>query len=147
MCAEKAVKIPRGIRNNNPGNLVLTKITWNGKVPNKQNTDGHFEQFRDTNGIKGMVWGIRAMMMDLRGDIKKDGLNTIRKLITEYAPKFENNTAWYIAQVSRRTGIGPDEKLVPDQATIYKLIPAMSWVENGGNWITNQQIEEAWRLL
>jgi hypothetical protein len=141
------MKIPRGIRNNNPGNLVLTNIPWRGKVPNKENTDRHFEQFRDTDGVKGIIWGIRAMMMDLKGDIVKDGLNTIRRLIEEYAPKHENNTEAYIARVSRMTGIGPNELLYPDQETMQRLVRAMAFVEHGGHWITLQQIEKAWGLL
>lgn len=32
---------PRGIRNNNPANLIKTSIPWNGKLAN--NTDGRFE--------------------------------------------------------------------------------------------------------
>ena len=29
--------LPRGLRNNNPGNLVQTSIAWLGKVPLSQN--------------------------------------------------------------------------------------------------------------
>ena len=32
-------ELTRGIRNNNPGNLVLTNIAWQGKIPNSQNTE------------------------------------------------------------------------------------------------------------
>lgn len=87
------------------------------------------------------------MMMDLKGDIVKDGLNTIRRLIEEYAPKHENNTEAYIARVSRMTGIGPNELLYPDQETMQRLVRAMAFVEHGGHWITLQQIEKAWGLL
>lgn len=46
--------LSRGLRNNNPGNLILTSIGWDGKIPNAQNTDGTFEQFTSAN------YGIRA---------------------------------------------------------------------------------------
>lgn len=141
------MKIPRGIRNANPGNLILTNIPWRGKVPNKENTDRKFEQFRDTDGVPGIVWGIRAMMMDVWGDIKKDGKNTLNKLIPEYAPSHENNTKAYIKTLSQNIGIGPDDKLVVSQKTLCALAKWISRVENGGHWLTNQQIEQAWRLL
>jgi hypothetical protein len=37
---------PRGWRNNNPGNVVISSAKWVGKV--EFNSDGKFEQF-DTN--------------------------------------------------------------------------------------------------
>lgn len=125
--------VKRGIRNNNPGNLVITSIPWRGKVPASKNTDGKFEQF--TNPVDG----IRAMFMDLRGDIEKDGLNTIRKLITEYAPKFENNTAAYIASVSAQLGLGADSKIQP--LHYFDLVKAIIKHENGLNPYSDSTIK------
>lgn len=126
---------PRGLRNNNPGNLVLTTIAWKGKVPNAQNTDGKFEQFTQP------LWGIRAMFIDVRGDIEKDGLNTIRKLITEYAPKFENNTAAYIQSVVNQVGIGSDTRILP--AHYLNLLKAIIKHENGKQPYSDALIIEA----
>ncbi len=126
---------PRGIRNHNPGNLVLTTIAWKGKVPNAQNTDGKFEQFTSP------LWGIRAMFMDVRGDIEKDGLNTIRKLITSYAPAFENNTAAYIQSVVNQIGIGPDTKILP--SNYPNLLKAIIKHENGKQPYSDALIIEA----
>jgi len=103
----------RGIRNNNPGNLVKTGIAWKGKVPHARNKDSRFEQFEDYQGVPGHLWGIRAMFHDMRSDITKKGQNTIRKLITAYAPPHENNTAAYIAAVAKAVGIGPDAAILP----------------------------------
>lgn len=112
----------RGIRNNNPGNLVKTKITWKGKVPHTQNTDDRFEQFISPE------YGIRAMYIDIKGDIKK-GQNTVKKLITAYAPKHENNTAAYIAVVSKAIGKGEDTPLTTND--YFSLIKAIIKHENG----------------
>ncbi|MEN0037460.1 MAG: hypothetical protein AAGC78_10335 [Cellvibrio sp.] len=113
----------RGIRNNNPGNLIITNIKWNGKIPLDKNTDGKFEQFIDAHH------GIRAMFMDVRGDVEKDGKNTIKKLITAYAPPGENNTASYIQAVVNRVGIGADTKILP--AHYLNLLKAIIQHENG----------------
>ncbi len=130
--------IPRGIRNCNPGNLVISRIPWKGKVPVKQNTDGVFEQFTK------MEYGIRAMMMDLRNDITKDGLNTIRKLLTEYT---KTDLESYIKTVCKITGMKEHDKITADEDTICDLIAAFSFVENGGYYITEQQIKAAWEML
>lgn len=115
----------RGIRNNNPGNLRLSNIKWNGKIPNEKNTDGLYEQFINPSA------GIRAMFIDIRGDIEKDGLNTIEKLITEYAPHNENDTASYINTVSKKVGISPDTKITPNN--YFNLVKAIISHENGIN--------------
>lgn len=119
----------RGIRNNNPGNLVKTSIPWTGKVPAEQNTDSRFEQFRDYNGVPGHIWGLRALFKDVRGDVERKGLNTIRRLIGTYAPPHENNTAAYIATVAAAVGISAD---APIAATHYPaLVAAIVKHENG----------------
>lgn len=117
--------ISRGFRNNNPGNLIITNSNWIGKVPRSQNTDGRFEQFTS------MFWGIRAMLIDIIGDIVKDGLDTLNKLIPEYAPSFENNTQAYIKRVSQATGLQPNQNIPLDKEMLRKLIKAKIEVENG----------------
>jgi hypothetical protein len=117
-------QLPRGIRNNNPGNLVKTAIPWKGKIPHAQNTDSRFEQFENIG------WGVRAMAMDILSDIKK-GKNTLRTLITEYAPPSENDTAAYINSVSKQTGLQPDEKIKTTPDILAAIINAKIRVENG----------------
>lgn len=120
----------RGYRNNNPGNLDKTRIAWKGKVPHSRNDDGRFEQFEEFEGLPGHIWGIRAAYMDIRGDVLKDGLNTVRKLISTYAPPHENNTAAYIAAVAKAIGKSADAVL-----TVADLKPALLAIfrhENNG---------------
>lgn len=108
-------ELTRGVRNNNPGNLVLTNIAWQGKIPNAQNTDKHFEQFTEVK------FGIRAMLRDLTNDIDK-GKNTVRKLITEYAPPSENDTQKYIEVISQAVGLDPDQTIKIVDAKFYLVI-------------------------
>lgn len=113
----------RGLRNNNPGNLRLTNIGWEGKIPYNQNTDGAFEQF------EALPWGIRALAIDIRTKIRK-GLNTIDKIIKVYAPHTENDTHAYIVRVVRLTAIGQHKIVTADKDTIKKIIGAIIKVEN-----------------
>lgn len=113
----------RGIRNNNPGNLVKTNIAWQGKVPHAQNTDSRFEQFVSPE------YGIRAMFKDIKNDITSKGQNTVKKLITAYAPPFENNTQAYINVVAKAIGKGANDTIT---ASDYPaLLKAIIKHENG----------------
>lgn len=132
----------RGVRNNNPGNLKITALAWRGKVPREQNSDGTFEQFRDTDGVPGHVWGIRAAYMDIRGDVLQDGLNTVAKLITEYAPKKDkNDTAAYIAAVSK--AIGKPATAVIGAADLKPVLVAIIAHENAGHRYPDADIQKA----
>jgi hypothetical protein len=115
---------PRGIRNNNPGNLVKTSIKWKGKVTPSENPDSRFEQFIN------IPFGIRAMALDISNDIKK-GKDTLRTLINEYAPPNENDTTAYINAVSKQTGITADAKIKTTPEILAALIAAKIRVENG----------------
>lgn len=135
------VGVSRGIRNNNPGNLIKTNIAWQGKInPSK---DANFEQF------SSLFFGIRAMYKDVINDINK-GKNTISKLITEYAPPHENNTNGYIEKVAKGVNMKPDE-LIKTVDTKFLLLLGRSIVnmENGkdGAKVTDTDLLEAIKML
>jgi hypothetical protein len=133
----------RGIRNKNPGNLIYTNIAWVGKLPLSQNTDKKFEQF-DT-----MENGIRAMFKDLINDINK-GKNTVRKLITEYAPPSENNTAQYIKDVCNSIGVTADQTISSvNQKFLLMLGKSIIKKENGvdASQVTDAQIIKGMQLM
>jgi hypothetical protein len=131
---------PRGIRNNNPGNLIYTNIKWNGKLPKSQNKDRRFEMFIAPE------YGIRAMIKDLKHDIEK-GKNTVPALISEYAPKHENNTAAYINAVCKDLRVSKTARLLPTKKTLKLLVLSISKIENGGNYITNELFEKAYAMI
>ena len=135
--------LSRGVRNNNPGNLKITKDLWVGKIPLSLNTDGGMEQFKEVK------FGIRAMFIDILGDIRK-GKNTLRKLISEYAPPFENNTIAYINVVSKKLNISPDKVIKDvDYLFLHQLGRAIIDHENGkdGKLITDSHILDAIDIL
>nr|WP_319401841.1 hypothetical protein [uncultured Carboxylicivirga sp.] len=130
---------PRGIRNNNPGNLIYTSIKWNGKLPKEQNKDRRFEMFISP------VYGVRAMIKDLKNDIEK-GKSTVPQLIEEYAPRFENNTDSYISTVCADLKVSRTAKLLPTKNTLRLLVFSISKVENGANYISNELFEQAYSM-
>jgi hypothetical protein len=135
--------LARGIRNNNPGNLVKTSDAWLGKIPHSQNNDARFEQFT------AVKYGIRAMLRDVINDILK-GKNTVRKLIKEYAPPFENNTGNYVDSVAKKLGVQPDEKITLINANFMMLVArAIIEKENGkdAKYIKDSDIRDAIRIV
>lgn len=133
----------RGLRNNNPGNLIRTKDAWMGKIPFPQSKDEKFEQFEN------VYFGLRAMLKDLINDIKK-GKNTVKLLITEYAPPKENNTEAYVNSVAKTLGVSPTEKLTKiDSVFLLRLARAVIKVELGTahTEITDSDIAKAITML
>jgi hypothetical protein len=133
-------EMPRGFRNNNPGNLIKTAIPWQGKLPHNVNTDSRFEQFSNFH------YGLRAMIMDIHTKIEVKGLDTLSKIIPVYAPRHENNTARYIEVISKLSGFGPYQKLNADHRTLKAIIIPMVFHENGRN-ISASDFEAAYNML
>lgn len=127
----------RGERNNNPGNIRISTNAWRGKVPIAQNTDGAFEQFDTVEN------GIRALGKLLLSYSKNYGLNTVRKLITRYAPPSENITSSYVSAVAGALGVTPDTPItVANPATLFNLAKAIIRHENGRVSYTDATIQE-----
>lgn len=119
----KPTTTPRGIRNNNPLNIRIGN-TWLGEVSNP--TDSEFEQFCH------ILYGLRAAFVILRRYIRRYGRNTVRKIISAWAPASENNLQVYISNVSRVTGIDPDTIIdFADEKTMTQLVAAMALQECG----------------
>lgn len=133
--------LPRGVRNNNPGNLRITTINWKGKVPNTQNSDRSFEQFVDSQGIPGHIWGIRALFKDIYGDIFSKGDHTVQKLISSYAPPHENATQVYIGVVAKAIGKSPTAPI--EKSDLPKLVAAIIAHENAGYQYPDADIMKA----
>lgn len=139
------LNLSRGIRNNNPGNLIYTSIAWQGKIPYSKNIDDgkKFEQFIDVKH------GVRALILDVYNDIKK-GKNTIRKLISEFAPPNENNTSNYVVVVSKAIGLKPDDVIkVVDFDLTYNIVKSIIKHENGNDakYIVDSDILDAFDMI
>ncbi len=133
----------RGIRNNNPGNLIKTGNKWRGKVPFSENNDSRFEQFISVE------YGIRAMMKNIITLFKR-GHNSIDSLINKWAPAFENNTERYSSFVSNQTGIDKTQTIKKlDKKTLIALSMAIAEMENApeNKLIPNESYEKAFYMI
>lgn len=94
-----------------------------------------------------MAWGYRAMFVLLYTYQRRYGLNTIEELIGRYAPQSENDTAAYIAAVSRQSGTPPDELINTLHGDLMiPIVGAMSRVENGVPAVM-ADVREGWNLF
>jgi len=115
---------PRGLRNNNPLNIRHNSDKFQGEVTG---TDKAFKTF------VSMAYGYRAAFVIL-ATYHSRGLNTIEKIVARWAPPNENNTAGYIANVERYSGVPRNKELTAaDGADYILIVAAMSFVENGKN--------------
>ncbi len=127
---------PRGIRNNNPGNLRKTETQWQGLAD--QQLDPDFFMF------KSPIYGIRALARVLIAYQVKHGLRTIQQIIERWAPPNENDTAAYVAAVAADTGIPADKPLDMHAYTDLKpLVEAIIKHENGQQPYTGAQVDKA----
>ena len=136
------MSLPRGIRNNNPLNIRRSRVKWQGMKAQVQ--DAQFVQF------ESLEWGWRAAFYLLtRTYYHKYRLFTIRAIVTKWAPPSENNSKAYVENVSRLTGIGPDEPLgIPsDQPARWMALGiAMAIQENGTESLDYFAMLRGWAL-
>ncbi len=77
--------------------------------------------------------GLQAMAKNLLYYQDKLGKNTIRDIVSTWAPSSENDTRGYIRNVSNFMGTGPDQKLnLNDTNTMANLMSAMIRMEGNG---------------
>lgn len=127
--------IPRGIRNNNPGNLDYV-----GQAGAHLETGVAEPRFA---AFPTMADGIRALRDQLLRYAER-GLTTVASIISVYAPPIENVTSAYIASLCRHMAVQPDTVLdLRDAATMRGLIEGITTMENGPGHISPVQIDQA----
>ncbi|HDZ1044372.1 TPA: hypothetical protein RRU26_000114 [Klebsiella pneumoniae] len=114
---------PRGIRNNNPGNLEASSSNpWIGQT----GSDGRFAKFETPEH------GIRALGRNLIS-YQRQGIDTVGEIINRWAPPSDNNdTAAYIKAVCAQLGVTANQPLdASNPDTLQALCAAIIKHENG----------------
>ncbi len=114
----------RGIRNNNPGNIRVSKDQWEGMTGD----DGAFVTFDSPES------GVRALGKNLLSYGRR-GYDSIEKIINRWAPPNENDTKAYIDSVVAATGIPATQSLdLSNPDTLSALAQAISFQETGSRY-------------
>lgn len=133
---------PRGIRNNNPGNIRKSGSNWKGKIGN----DGAFEVFdTPTNGIRAMM----KLLLTYAATYK---LVTVKEIVSRWAPTADgNNVPGYVTVVNKQGGLPAGAILdLSDKATMFKLVRGMIAKENGVsyvNYYSDGVLNAAWGAM
>ncbi|HED1596564.1 TPA: hypothetical protein R4S50_002250 [Enterobacter cloacae subsp. cloacae] len=124
--------MPRGIRNNNPGNL---NYAGQAGATLEGGEGGRFAVF------ESMQHGVAALYKQLQLYFKR-GINTLSSIVKTYAPASDNNNVdAYISALTKATGKGANEVLDSgDTATIARLMKGIVDHENGKGYISSSDI-------
>lgn len=128
----------RGLRNRNPGNIRRSTTKYKGETTSG---DQAFKAF------ESMAWGYRAMFVLLDTYKRRHGCDTLRQMITRYAPPVENDTDAYVNTVASRSLVAPDSRISTDNKEVMvPVVAAMSYVENGVAAVS-ADVEAGWKLF
>ena len=138
---------PRGIRNNNPGNIRLSKTRWQGQKVLQ--ADAEFVEFETPTA------GLRALMKLLMTYHIKYGLDTVESIINRYAPPHENDSEAYKARVARRLGVRRGQEIdLRRTGVLETLARAIVRHENGAppadmpkDWYADEDYKAAHKSL
>lgn len=131
----KKSSTPRGIRNNNPGNIRKGE-NWKGSVGD----DGEFIKF------KSPEYGLRALGKLLLNYQRLYGINSVGEIIQRYAPSNENNTDSYIEHVAKKLDVKPWQT-INIAANLQALVAAIITHENGFNPYDSETIKKGLALV
>lgn len=123
-----------GYKSCNPLNVRASSDKWRGSIGQSDNGYVIFSTPMD---------GIRAVATVIKNYGTKYGINTVRDIVSRYAPASENPTDDYIANVCKGTGYQPDEKLdTKNPEVLKKLVTAMMKQEIGDVPYSEETINE-----
>lgn len=115
-------KPTRGFRNCNPLNIRNSNsFKWEGQIG------------RDPDNFcifKSMLYGVRAVFGLLRSYNHRHKIDTIRGIITRWAPPSENDTENYIQHVAAAAGISPDERIHYRSPQMRLVVKEMARIES-----------------
>lgn len=123
---------PLGIRQNNPGNLRTGPGGTFGSYATPQ------------DGLNALSNQLSLYFTGQSAAAGHKKLQTVRDILSTYAPSSENNTSAYIADVAGRLGVSPDAQLnLNDVATKAKLMQAITLHEQGRNPYSDAMYQQA----
>ena len=120
--ADGTEKLPRGIRNKNPGNIKLG-TEWDGLA--SEQSDPVFCIFDEA------VMGIRALMKILLTYRFTHKRTSVDDIISRWAPPSENDTSAYIDFVCKEINVKPMDKLDKSIEHYLPLVKSIIRMENG----------------
>ncbi|MGX1960109.1 lytic transglycosylase [Serratia proteamaculans] len=128
----QSASAPRGIRNNNPGNLNY--VGQNGAALENHATP-RFARFNSAfEGFSALGKQIKAYYNGTSKAAGYQKLQSVEAIISRFAPASENNTQGYIDKLSKMLGVGRGDSLnIHDPQVLATLMNGITQIENGKN--------------
>lgn len=133
--------LSRAERNRNPGNIRRSGVRYRGE--RRPSIDPSFKEFESDE------WGYRAMFVLMESYRRRYAIDTLRGIVSRWAPPTENDTEGYIRFVSERTAIESDAQLLPHDVRLRAIVEAMSRFERGHEPSPEQlaSLDRGWQLF
>lgn len=143
-------------KRNNPGSLAW--IGYDEKKPGVVKTGSDQWDGTDMKGLSwsqrfavftSMLYGTRALFVNLNTLIVRDGKNTISTLISAWAPPSENKTKDYITNVAKAAGVNANTyKLTSLKANreVCIAIARQIAIQEDGIILTDETLEQAYSM-
>ena len=137
----KTRPLTRAERNHNPGNIRRCGVRYRGE--RRPSCDPAFKE------VEGDEWGYRAMFVLLESYRRRYSIDTLREIVTRWAPPLENDTDAYIRFVAERAEVDPDATLLPRDVRLRAIAEAMSRFERGHEPSPEQldALDRGWQLF
>jgi len=147
----KSTSPPRGIRNNNPGNILRSRTAWQGEKPFAPGDDVEMEVFLTPPA------GIRAIVKVLRTYQSEHKLKTVEAMISRWCPPFhtfpdgrkvKQDTAAYVRRVAAEIGVDPAARIsITSPEILRPMLKAIIKQENANQQpYSDAVLDEAMRL-
>lgn len=135
--------ISRGIRNNNPGNLL--NGSYVGVVANNTDYDcASGKVVRKYAQFETIEYGILAIIKILMNNLQFGFFVTPNDVLKKYP---NATTGAYITAVSQIMGVSPLQAIIWNEQMIEKAVKAIAKIETGQNAVSSEQFEFAWTVL
>jgi hypothetical protein len=136
--------IPRGIRNNNPGNLRNGNYT--GTVANNTDYDCASKTIvKKYAQFQTVEYGVLAMIKILMQGLTFGLPFTPQQVLNKYPNAMGNGQ--YITAVSQLMGVSPLQPITWNKNTIRSAVQAIARLENGQSAVSDDKFEYAWTVL
>lgn len=133
--------LTRAERNYNPGNIRRCGVRYRGE--RRPSRDPAFKEFESDE------WGYRAMFVLLESYRRRYAIDTLRGIITRWAPPLENDTESYIRFVAARAEVDAEATLLPHDVRLRAIVESMSRYERGHEPTPAQlsSLDRGWQLF
>lgn len=135
----------RSFRNNNFGNIkYVGQSDASLEAANSEGKQTFAKYDSPEEGMRGLANQLSSYAEGTSSAVNYQKLDTVRDIITRFAPSGENDTEGYISNLSKGLGVRENDRLdLSNPAIMTKMIRQIATIEGGNPQVTDQFIQTA----